>query len=84
MTAIQGTYKPPFEMVIRQRITQKKFDNLLEYSTTNPTGVEPGKVWKRNLNAMVGPRPKWVICSYIEAADPKFCHIEIRVPVIVG
>lgn len=84
MSPMQGVYEPPFEMEIRQTLPQKEFDALNDYSMSNPTGVIPGKVWKRNTRVFMGPPANWVICSYIEAADPKFCHIEIRVPVIVG
>lgn len=28
-------------------LTQREFRDLLEYSTTLPTGTTPGKVWKR-------------------------------------
>ena len=76
-----------------KKISRKAFDSLYEYSCTNPTGVFPGKVWKRNLNAytfgemMTTPlrrpkRPLWILCKYV-TTKPGFCGIEFQRPEIV-
>jgi hypothetical protein len=53
---------------------------LPEYSATNPTGVFPGKVWRRHdglydRNARLnGLQPRWIICTYEEIPDdPTMC-----------
>lgn len=58
-------------------ITPREFDKLLEYSSTNPTGVTPGKRWKRHNDIFDqgfrarGGIPRWVICEYREAPPGK-------------
>ena len=68
----------------RERITQRAFDGLPEYSMSNPTGTVIGKVWKCNMNVFRtdGPDPLWVICEYIDIGDPKNVGIYYRIPVI--
>lgn len=57
------------------QITMRKAAELPEYSATNPTGVTPGKRWRRENGAFdhafkrQGGRPRWVICEYQEAPD---------------
>ncbi len=77
----------------KERLSKKLFDSLPEYSCTNPTGVYPGKVWKRNLHASfwdwegmktthAGEPPLWVLCEYVRS-KPGHCRVECRVPVVV-
>lgn len=42
-------------------LTQSDFELLGEYSCSTPTGVYPGKMWKRDNNAYRTPRrdPEW-------------------------
>jgi hypothetical protein len=40
--------------------------SMSEYSSTMPTGVVPGKVWRRNLNDGTSSPPEWVVCMYSE------------------
>lgn len=61
------------------KISQRDFDDLLEYSCSLPTGTTIGKRWKRNQSAYVTPRkvlfglitrrPKanWFIGEYVES-----------------
>ena len=37
-------------------LTQKEFDDLLEYSISQPTGVTIGKVWKRRNYVFKSPK----------------------------
>ena len=39
-------------------LTQKEFDDLLEYSTSQPTGVILGKVWKSKSYIFKSPKGK--------------------------
>lgn len=54
----------------RMRVTMAEALALPEYSATNPTGVRPGKTWRRHDGAFDheararGLRPRWVICTY--------------------
>lgn len=69
-------------------LTQAQFDGLAEYSTTNPTGVYPGKCWK--AQELTWPEPhgsfpkatgKWFLRWFGESTiGPGFCsnnHREI-------
>lgn len=55
-------------------MTQQEVDDLLEYSTTLPTGKTIGKRWKRYLH--LGPRAgSWVLCEYVPDPDPGYVGI---------
>lgn len=56
-------------------MTQQEVDDLLEYSTTLPTGKTIGKRWKRYLH--LGPKAgSWVLCEYVEDPDPAYVGIK--------
>lgn len=57
-------------------LTQNAFDRLKEYSTTIPTGVYPGKMWKSRRG------DHWELCWYGEVQNNR-CPIESRDIVIV-
>lgn len=66
-------------------MTQRTFDALAEYSSTYPTGVYPGKMWRRDDGAY-DPRPGrrvWLLCWYGLHADPGRCSINFREILIV-
>lgn len=68
-----------------EKIRRKTFDSLPEYSCSMPTGVYPGKVWKKDL--MFGlhaknTKPVWVLCEYV-SAGPEHCRTEFRRPEII-
>ena len=68
-----------------ERISRRTFDSLHEYSCTNPTGVYPGKVWKRDLRFGLhtkDSKPVWVLCEYV-SSGPDHCRTEFRRPEIV-
>jgi hypothetical protein len=54
-------------------ITMREALKLPEYSASNPTGVRPGKRWRRENGAFdhafkrEGGKPRWVICAYEDA-----------------
>jgi len=54
---LPGLTKPPPIV----KLTPREFDELLEYSTTLPTGTTIGKRWKRNQNMM-----RYPICSHLD------------------
>lgn len=39
-----------------------RIESLLEYSTSNPTGAYPNKMWKRRNPDTGG----WLVCEYVE------------------
>lgn len=54
--------------IFTMRISRSEFDKLLEYSSTIPTGVVVGKMWKRRIGPLVkgsdDPSHNWVIGLY--------------------
>lgn len=61
-------------------MTEATFKDLLEYSATIPSGVYPGKMWRRHDGAfdMNSKRPpKWMLCWFGEVRDGK-CEIHFR------
>jgi hypothetical protein len=61
------------------RITYAEALAVPEYSASNPTGVTPGKRWRRENGAFdhefkaAGGRPRWMICTYEEIpGDAKY------------
>ncbi len=61
-------------------LTQKEFDDLLEYSLTLPTGQRIGKRWKRdqNVHCTKGNEPVWIMGEYTEHEDPNLIGIKWR------
>jgi len=47
----------------------KAFHQLLEYSESVPTGVYPGKMWKRRARG--NDSDEWMLCWYVEAGIGK-------------
>jgi len=51
-------------------MTRRTFENLAEYSATNPSGVYEGKMWRREDGAFDykflarGGKPVWLLCWY--------------------
>jgi hypothetical protein len=63
-------------------MTEETFRLLHEYSATNPTGVYPGKMWRRHdglfdQRCKPGER-RWLLCWYAECEDPKMCATHWR------
>lgn len=53
-------------------MSQRTFEQLLEYSATIPTGVYPGKYWRRHDSG------RWLFCWYGPLPDPSQCSINAR------
>jgi len=72
------------------RMTQATFDSLPEYSTTRPSGVYEGKMWKRHDGAFdraflaKGGKPIWMLCWYGACDDPNMVSNHRREIVIVS
>jgi len=61
---------------------KETFDALNEYSTSIPTGVYPGKMWKVHLKN-VKNNDKWFLRWFGESKDPKYCSNHCREIIIV-
>lgn len=60
-------------------LPQRDFDRLGEYSTTYPTGVYEGKVWR----AQPPQTGVWVVRWYGFCADPTRCSNNQRIALVV-
>lgn len=66
-------------------MTKAVFDSLAEYSTTMPSGVYPGKMWRRH-DGSFDPRctnPEWLFCWYGRTDDPEKCSVNFRKVIFV-
>lgn len=61
-------------------MTRDAFEQLAEYSSTRPSGVYPGKMWKRHdgiydhAYLAAGGKPEWLLCWYGESEKgPGWC-----------
>ena len=61
-------------------LTKKQFDDLLEYSTSIPTGTTIGKQWKRQLWDWEFSRPsgKWQLVEYTWHKDPNLVGMKYK------
>jgi hypothetical protein len=62
-------------------MSQRDFDALHEYSCSTPTGVYPGKMWKRNNNAYTTPRQQpewWLVWFGFSDKGPQWCSNNFR------
>lgn len=70
-------------------VSQRDFDRLLEYSHSLPTGVYPGKCWKRRKRWSTADRPlefheRWLLGSFTEIpGDESRVNIEWRELLVV-
>jgi hypothetical protein len=68
-------------------MTDCTFKALHEYSSTLPTGVYPGKMWRRHdgiFDRQCAPADwQWLLCWYGESDKPDQCSINIRKVLIV-
>ena len=67
------------------RMSFATFKDLPEYSASKPTGVYPGKMWKRHDGAhdyaflRSGGKPEWLLCWYGESEKgPGWCSNHSR------
>jgi hypothetical protein len=69
-------------------MSKATFKQLPEYSSSIPSGVYEGKMWKRNNGIYdtaflkSGGKPEWLLMWYGTAEDPDKCSINSRVIVI--
>lgn len=69
-------------------MTAATFVHLAEYSATRPTGVYPGKMWRRHDGAFdfqflaAGGKPEWLLCWYGESG-PGYCSNHSRKIILV-
>jgi hypothetical protein len=66
-------------------MTRATFDQLPAYNATSPSGVYPGKMWRRFNGAADlaflrrGGRPEWCLCWYGPSArGPEWCTTHMR------
>lgn len=64
------------------QMTEATFNKLSEYSATHPTGVYPGKMWRRHDGAFIPAAKRssplrWLLCWYGPDVDGK-CEICFR------
>jgi hypothetical protein len=70
-------------------MTRATFDALMEYSSTVPSGVYPGKMWRRNNARLPAPDvysvaqpPEWLLC-WFERDGAEHCRISRREVLLV-
>jgi hypothetical protein len=97
MTDPLGTswHQPSREAITVDDVTatmsQATFDALAEYSASQPSGVYPGKMWKRHDGVhdrefiACGGQPVWVLCWYdFIDRDPEYCGTKWRRIIVEG
>lgn len=85
--------QPPADAIVlddtHALMEQAAFDALLDYSSSIPSGVYDGKMWKRRDGAYdqafkaAGGTPEWLLMWYGPSADPNKCAIHSRKIVIL-
>lgn len=90
MTDPQGRYwKQPSRFYIEvddmhALMSKETFEALPEYSASNPSGVYPGKMWRRydgvydQAFLRSGGTPEWLLVWYGASDNPKFCSVNHR------
>ena len=69
-------------------MTEQTFCQLAEYSGSTPSGVYPGKMWRRHdglFDRRCKPEDRrWLLCWFGEVPDnPKVCSNNFRVILVV-
>lgn len=85
--------QPPAEMILiddtHALMNKRVFDQLAEYSASQPSGVYEGKMWKRHDGAFDreflarGGKPEWYLCWYGYDNDPNMVSNNYRKILIV-
>lgn len=90
MTDPLGRYwkQPPTNSIViddtHAAMDKKTFDALPEYSCSIPSGVYPGKMWRRENGAFdkeflkKGGKTEWMLMWYGVSNDPQMCSINHR------
>lgn len=70
-------------------MSRSTFDALAEYSASNPSGVYPGKMWRRHDGAFdrrfieSGGKPVWILCWFgFSERGPDFCSNNSRLIIL--
>lgn len=73
---------PPMEGL---HLTRDEFWALPEYSVSNPTGVVPGKRWRRHdgIHDPACKEPTWIIGEYVDEPQNNRCVIVWSIPAVV-
>jgi len=58
-------------------MTKRVLDQLADYSCTNPSGVYPGKMWRRRKDYHDESKG-WFLCWYGISEKPDFCSNHVR------
>ncbi len=83
MTHPLGRYwdQPPRDRVLvddqHALLSPQDFQELGEYSTSLPSGVYPGKMWKRREPGV------WYLGWFGETANPELCSVNFREIILV-
>jgi hypothetical protein len=70
-------------------MTRRTFDQLNEYSASNPTGAYEGKMWKRHdgkfdyIFLVRGGMPEWLLCWYGRSEKPGYVSNNSRKIILV-
>lgn len=72
--------------------TSERFEELLVYSLSVPSGVKPGKLWRRNCHSpriggnVILDGPCWQVGGYFDKVpvDPKFVETRFYSAYIAG
>jgi hypothetical protein len=76
-------------------MTDSTFKQLKEYSSTRPSGVYPGKMWRRHdgafptFNSQTNAYershepPIWLLCWYGLGPTPDVCSVNFREVILV-
>jgi len=59
-------------------LSERQLSELAEYTTTLPSGVYPGKCWKRKSTN------GWLLCWYGEETPQHQCPIDFRHVLVVS
>jgi hypothetical protein len=98
MSGVERSHYDWWRSLPTMRITMREALELGEYSATNPTGVTPGKRWRRHNGAFdqsfkrQGGVPRWIIRTYeaIPGDDKHVSNgqyravIRVKVPFVFG
>lgn len=86
--------QPPAERVLvddtHALMSPETFAALAEYSTSMPSGVYEGKMWKRRDGAFEYAQrrrqepPEWLLCWYGPGEAPETCSVEWRRILVVS
>ncbi len=63
-------------------MSEKTFFQLKEYSTSQPSGVYEGKMWRRHQRYENAP-PEWLLCWFGFSDKPNCCSNNYRIILLI-